>query len=246
LKLGLQWSLFKSGLGATNFFEVGAFIRTREELQVPNVQFEFVPMLGEFQHGNVKLENGFQYFFSLMRPTSVGQVELASADPLASPRFVFNYLSTGEDRRDAVDAVRAIRRVVAQPAWAPLRGAEVTPGDKVNSNEEILEFLRANAGTNYHPCCSCRMGSDALAVVDANAKVHGLDNVRVVDASILPEIVSGNLNAPVIMLAEKLADVIRGRKPLPPQAAPYYQVGQGPTSAAQAAQVPMRGGIRSV
>ena len=245
LKIGLQWSLFKSGLGATNFFEVGAFIRTREEVQVPNAQFEFVPMLGEFQHGNVKLENGFQYFFSLMRPTSVGRVELASADPLAPPRFAFNYLTTEEDCRDAVDAVRAIRRVVAQQAWAGLRGAEVTPGDEVNTGAEILEFLRANAGTNYHPCCSCRMGSDELSVVDANAKVHGLENVRVIDASILPEIVSGNLNAPVIMLAEKLADVIRGRALLPPQAAPYYQVGQGRVAAAESVDVQVRGGHAS-
>jgi choline dehydrogenase len=225
LKIGLQWALFKRGLGATNFFEVGAFIRTRQAVQVPNVQFEFVPMLGEFQHGNVQLENGFQYFFSLMRPQSAGQVELGSADPLAAPRFSFNYLSTEEDRRDAVDAVHAVRRVVAQQAWAPLRGAEVMPGDKVKTDAEILEFLRATAGTNYHPCCSCRMGTDELAVVGADARVRGLDNVRVIDASILPEIVSGNLNAPVIMLAEKLSDEIRGRVPLPPQAAPYYQVG---------------------
>jgi choline dehydrogenase len=222
LKLGLNWLLFKRGLGATNFFEVGAFIRTREDTHVPNVQFEFVPMLGEFQHGDVKLENGFQYFFSLMRPTSVGSVELRSANPADPPKFQFNYLTTEQDRRDAINAVKEIRRIIAQPAWSEFRGAEVTPGAEVQTDEQILAFLRQTAGTNYHPCCSCRMGTDDQAVVGVDAKVRGLNNVRVIDASILPEIVSGNLNAPVIMMAEKLSDTILGRTPLAPDAAPYY------------------------
>ncbi|HXH04017.1 MAG TPA: choline dehydrogenase [Candidatus Competibacteraceae bacterium] len=223
-KLGLLWLLFRKGLGATNFFEVGAFIRLDDSVKVPNVQFEFIPLLGEFQHGNVKLENGFQYFFSLMRPTSTGRVWIDSADPMAAPKFVFNYLSTEQDRKDAVDAVKAIRHVVAQPAWDELRGPEVTPGPSVRTDAEILEFLRQNAGTNYHPCCTCRMGNDPMAVTDSSGRVHGVDNLRVVDASIMPEIVSGNLNAPVIMMAEKIADDVRGRKPLPPEAAPYYKV----------------------
>jgi choline dehydrogenase len=223
LKLGVNWLLFKRGLGATNFFEVGAFIRTRDEVRVPDVQFEFVPMLGEFQHGDVKLENGFQYFFSLMRPTSVGRVTLRSANPLDAPAFQFNFLSTEEDRRTAIDAVRAIRTVVAQAAWSKLRGEEVTPGASARTDAEILEFLRNSAGTNYHPCCSCRMGSDELAVVDAQARVQGVKNLRIIDASILPQIVSGNLNAPVIMIAEKLADQIRGRTALERETTPYYQ-----------------------
>jgi len=223
LKLGVNWLLFKRGLGATNFFEVGAFIRTRDDVRVPDVQFEFVPMLGEFQHGDVKLGNGFQYFFSLMRPTSTGGVTLRSANPLDPPAFQFNFLSTEEDRRAAIDAVRAIRTVVAQAAWSELRGEEVTPGEGARTDAEILEFLRKSAGTNYHPCCSCRMGSDELAVVDAQARVRGLKSLRIIDASILPQIVGGNLNAPVIMIAEKLADQIRGRAPLESASAPYYR-----------------------
>ncbi|MCS5517104.1 GMC oxidoreductase [Pseudomonas qingdaonensis] len=179
-------------------------------------------MLGEFQHGSVKLENGFQYFFSLMRPTSTGRVWLGSADPLAAPKFVFNFLSTEQDQQDAVAAVKAIRHVVSQPAWDPYRGEEVTPGPAVQTDAQILEALRGLAGTNYHPCCTCRMGTDANSVVDAQARVHGIDNLRVVDASIMPEIVSGNLNAPIIMMAEKLADMIRGRTPLARSAAGYY------------------------
>ncbi|WP_409488263.1 choline dehydrogenase [Pseudomonas promysalinigenes] len=223
LKLGAMWTFFKKGLGATNFFEVGAFIRTRPELKVPNVQFEFIPMLGEFQHGSVKLENGFQYFFSLMRPTSTGRVWLGSKDPLAAPKFCFNFLSTKEDQEDAIAAVRAIRNVVSQAAWDPYRGEEVTPGVAVQTDEAILTALRQLAGTNYHPSCTCRMGTDvATSVVDAKAKVHGLENLRVVDASIMPEIVSGNLNAPIIMMAEKIADDIRGRNALPRAKAQYY------------------------
>lgn len=220
--LGARWLLTKQGLGATNFFEVGAFIRTDDAIKVPNVQFEFIPMLGEFQHGNVKLENGFQYFFSLMRPTSEGRVWLDSADPMAAPKFVFNYLETDEDKRQAIAAVKAIRKVVAQKAWDEYRGVEVTPGSGCRTDEEILAFLRQQAGTNYHPCCTCRMGHGDDAVTDEGGRVRGLDNLRVVDASIMPEIVSGNLNAPIIMMAEKIADDILGRAPLPPENAPYH------------------------
>lgn len=222
-KLGLQWLLFNKGLGATNFFEVGAFIRTNESVRVPNVQFEFIPMLGEFQHGNVKLENGFQYFFSLMRPKSTGRVWIESPNALVAPRFSFNFLSEREDQTDAIAAVRAIRHVVEQQAWDAYRGEEVTPGIKVQTDEEILTFLREHAGTNYHPCCSCRMGNDEYSVTNHRGQVHGIDNLRIVDASIMPEIPSGNLNAPIIMMAEKLSDDIRGRASLPPENGSYFQ-----------------------
>jgi choline dehydrogenase len=222
VKLGLEWLLFKTGLGATNFFEVGAFIRTREQERIPNIQFEFVPMLGEIQHGSAKLENGFQYYISLMRPKSEGRVWLDSADPLAAPRFLFNYLAVADDRLQMMQAVREVRAIVRQQAWDDFRGVEVTPGPAVESDADILAWLSDGASTNYHPCCTCRMGSDDLSVVDEAARVHGLDNLRVVDASIIPHIVSGNLNAPIIMMAEKLADTIRGRPPLPPDPQPYY------------------------
>jgi len=164
---------------------------------------------------------GFQYFFSLLRPTSQGRVWIDSKDPARPPRFVFNYLSTEQDRTSAIKAVRLIREMIAQPAWRPYVTQEVLPGAAAQSDAEILSILREHAGTNYHPCCSCRMGTDDLAVVDASARVHGLDNVRVVDASIMPEIISGNLNAPVIMLAEKIADFVRGRPALAEETAPW-------------------------
>jgi len=222
-RLAAQWLLGKRGPGAGNFFEVGAFVRSSEAVKVPDLQFEFIPFLGEFQHGNVSLAAGFQYFFSLMRPKSAGQVWIDSPDAVSRPRFRFNYLCDPEDKATAVKAVRIIRTLVSQAAWDPYRGEEVFPGAAVESDAAILDALRTTAGTNYHPCCSCRMGNDSMAVVDCDARVHGLENVRVVDASIMPDIVSGNLNAPVIMMAEKIADTVTGRAPLPPEAAPYYK-----------------------
>jgi choline dehydrogenase len=222
-RLAIEWLLFKRGLGAGNFFEVGAFIRTRSEVKVPDVQFEFVPLLGEFSTGELRLGKGFQYFFSLMRPTSSGRVWVDSADPRSLPKFSLNYLTTERDRSDAIAAVRAIRHIVSQPAWDKFRGAEVSPGPDIGSDAEILRFLRAHVGTNYHLSCSCRMGSDENAVTDAAGRVHGLDNLRVVDASIMPEIISGNPNAVVIMIAEKVADIVRGKPALPPEPVDYYR-----------------------
>ena len=222
-RLAIEWLLFKRGLGTGNFFEVGAFIRTREEVKVPDVQFEFVPLLGEFQTGELRLGKGFQYFFSLMRPTSSGRVWVDSADPQSLPKFSLNYLTTARDRSDAIAAVKAIRHIVSQPAWDECRGVEVSPGPGTVSDAEILRFLRANVGTNYHLSCTCRMGADENAVTDTAGRVHGVDNLRVVDASIMPEIVSGNPNAPVIMIAEKIADSVRGRPGLPPQPMEYYR-----------------------
>jgi len=220
-KLALAWFLAKRGPGTGNFFEVGAFVRSRDGLPAPDLQFEFIPFLGEFQNGKTTLGAGFQYFFSLLRPTSRGRVWIDSKDPSLPPRFVFNYLSTPQDRETAIKAVRIIREMLAQPAWRAHVIDEVVPGAAAQSDAGIMAVLRERAGTNFHPCCSCRMGNDDMAVVDAQARVHGIDNLRVVDASIMPEIVSGNLNAPVIMLAEKIADLVRGRPALPPEAEPY-------------------------
>lgn len=221
-KIGLQWLLFKKGYGATNFFEVGTFMRTRDTETVPNVQFEFVPMLGEVQHGNVAIENGFQYYFSLMRPKSKGRVWISSADPMAAPKFTFNYLQERDDLEQCVEAVKAVRDTIRQKAWDDVRGEEVSPGPSIKTDEDIRSWLRQAASTNYHPCCSCRMGHDDMSVVDGQGKVHGIDALRIVDASIMPDIVSGNLNAPIIMMAEKIADDVLGRAPLAPDPQPYF------------------------
>lgn len=224
-KLGLEWSLFKTGLGASNFFEVGGFIRTDPQEIIPDIQYEFTPMLGEVQHGSVAIGQGFQYFLNLLRPTSEGRVWIEDADPLKPPRFVFNYLQSDQDKQAMIAAVRATRHIVAQSSWDDLRGEETSPGMEFVTDAQILAWLQNNSGTVYHPCRSCRMGSDDLAVTDRFARVHGVERLRVIDASIMPEIVSGNINAPVIMMAEKLADHIRGRATLAPEKVPYYLAG---------------------
>ncbi|MFO1173033.1 MAG: choline dehydrogenase [Hyphomicrobiaceae bacterium] len=211
LAIGAQWLLFKRGLGVSNFFEVGGFISTRPGLPAPNIQYEFVPMIGEIAHGSVNLDDGIQYYMSLQRPKNSGAVTLASADPLAAPKFQFNYLSDPDDMAQMVEAVRATREIVRQRAWDGLRGEEEAPGANATTDADIARWIRTAAATNYHPCCSCRMGVDDRAVVDEAARVHGLEGLRVVDASIMPEIPTGNLNAPTIMMAEKLADAILDR-----------------------------------
>jgi choline dehydrogenase len=224
VKVGLEWILLKQGIGTTNYFEVGAFIRTEDSIKVPNMQIEFIPLLGNLHHGGVEIGDGFQYYFNLLRPTSEGRVWIDSADPMAAPKFVFNYMATEQDRRHAVASIKVLRDLIAQQAWASIRTTEITPGPAVRTDDEILGALVADiAGTNYHPCRSCRMGTDNMAVTDAEGRVRGLDNIRVVDASIMPEIVSGNLNAPTIMIAEKLSDSLLGKAPLPPEPAPYYR-----------------------
>ena len=157
-----------------------------------------------------------------MRPTSRGHVRIRSADATQAPEILFNYMGTGQDRKEMRAAIRLTRELFAQQAFDRFRGEELSPGPAVQSDAQIDAHIRANAETAYHPSCTCRMGSDAMAVVDGAGRVHGVQRLRVVDASIMPDVVSGNLNAPTIMMAEKLADVIRGRPPLAPSDAPFF------------------------
>jgi choline dehydrogenase len=171
--------------------------------------------------------HGFQAHVGPMRPTSRGEVKLRSADPRQAPRILFNYLSTGQDRKEMRAAIRLTREIFAQPAFDPFRGEELSPGPAVQTDAQIDAHIRAVAMTAYHPSCSCRMGADALAVVDGQGRVHGVGSLRVVDASIMPDMVSGNLNAPTIMMAEKLADAIRGRTALPAVQVSIYHPPRG-------------------
>ena len=221
-KAGLQWMLFKKGIGVSNFFEVGAFIRTRESEKIANMQVEFIPMMAEFTDDNFAALPGFQGYLTLQRPGSRGRVWVDSADPMASPKFRFNYYEDPDDLEQALEMVKTMRTLIKQSAWDELRGAEVMPGPDVQTDDEIRAWLRTITATNYHPCGTCRMGDDDEAVVDENGRVHGLEALRVVDASIMPKIVTGNLNCPTIMMAEKISDSIRGRDPLPPEPQPYY------------------------
>ena len=221
VKLGLDWILRRKGLGTTNFFETGAFVRTRGDVAFPNMQYEFLPLYRQVRRGKVVPLAGFQFWMDLSRPASRGSIRLRSADPAEPPWIVFNHLDARQDIGDLIAGLRLARRIVRQAAWAPLGATEVTPGSDVESDAEIERFLRAKVGTSYHPSGACRMGSDAEAVVDGEGRVRAVGRMRVVDASLMPRVVTGNLNAAVMMIAEKVSDRILGRA-LRPSDAPYF------------------------
>jgi choline dehydrogenase len=223
-KIGAEWLLFRSGLGATNHFEAGGFIRSRAGVRQPDLQYHFLPIAITYDGREKVNQHGFQAHVGPMRPTSAGWVRLRSGDPREPPRIRFNYLTTEGDRREFRDGVRLTREIFAQRAFDPFRGAELSPGPAVTTDAEIDAHLRRKAESAYHPSCSCRMGADddALAVVDGELRVRGTEGLRVVDASVMPSVVSGNLNAPTIMIAEKAADIIAGRPPLPPKTVPVF------------------------
>jgi choline dehydrogenase len=218
--IGARWLLFKDGLGATNHFETGGFIRSRADVPYPDIQFHFLPLAVTYDGSSLAQEHGFQAHVGPMRSKSRGHVRLASRDARDKPRILFNYLSHPDDLAEFRAGTRLTRGIFAQKAFDPYRGREIQPGNDVQTDDEIDAFVRAKVESAYHPSCSNRMGArnDPLAVVDPEARVIGLEALRVIDSSIMPSITTGNLNAPTIMLAEKLADSFGGRSPLPPAA----------------------------
>jgi choline dehydrogenase len=222
--IGLEWLLLRRGIGASSHFEAGAFIRSRAGVEHPDLQYHFLPLAVNYDGSNPQRTHGFQAHVGPMRPTSVGRVRLRAADPREPPSILFNYMATEGDRQEMRAAVRLTREIFAQRAFDPYLGPELAPGPAVETDTEIDAFVRARAESAYHACGSCKMGpdSDPGAVVDGDCRVYGVEGLRVVDASIMPSIASGNLNAPTIMLAEKASDLIRGREPLPPLDVPVY------------------------
>jgi choline dehydrogenase len=208
--------LFKgSGFGRENFLESGGFAKSREGLDRPDLQFHFVNAL-VINHGNVNAKkDGFSIHVCQLRPESRGEVTLASADPFDAPLIDPNYLATEEDRRALRQGFKMARTIVAQAAMDPYRGPEYSPGAHVQSDEDIDTYIKSAAETIYHPVGTCRMGTDANAVVDKDCKVRGVSGLRVVDASVMPNLIGGNTNAPTIMIAEKISDHVRGKKFLP-------------------------------
>lgn len=221
-RIGAEWLLLRSGLGATNHFEAGGFIRSEAGVLHPDIQYHFLPMAVSYDGEAVADGHGFQAHMGPMRPTSRGFVKVRSSDPRQHPSILFNYMQTGQDRKEMRNGVKLSREIMSQRAFDPFRGAELAPGPGVETDAEIDAFIRAKSESAYHPSCTCRMGADELAVVDGGGRVHGVEGLRVVDASIMPDVVSGNLNVPTIMLAEKLADSIRGRAPLRPETVPVW------------------------
>ncbi len=224
LKIGIQWMLFRTGWGTSSHFEAGAFIRSRAGVPHPDLQYHFLPIAANYDGQSPAAGHGFQAHVGPMRPTSRGHVRIKSKDPRTAPSIQFNYMGTEGDRQEMRDAVRLTREIFAQSAFDRLRGPELAPGDAVQSDDQIDAFIRSHGESAYHPSCTCKMGSDPEAVVDGAARVRGINSLRVVDASIMPSIVSGNLNAPTIMLGEKCADLILGNDALPPLNVPVYRV----------------------
>ncbi len=222
--IGARWLITHGGLGSSNHFETGGFIRSRAGVRYPDIQFHFLPLAVSYDGSSLAREHGFQAHVGPMRSRSTGSVRLRSASAIDKPVILFNYMSRPEDWIEMRACVRLTREIFAQPAFDRYRAREIQPGEQVKSDGEIDAFVRSKAESAYHPSCTCKMGdpADPMAVVDPETRVIGVEGLRVVDSSIMPSITTGNLNAPTIMLAEKAADHIRGRALLPRADAPYY------------------------
>jgi len=226
--IGFQWLFFRRGPGATNHFEAGGFVRSNDDVKYPNLMFHFLPIAIRYDRssppGGEKLEHGYQVHIGPMYSDSRGSVKITSRDPRVKPALRFNYLSTGQDRREWAEAIRIARRILGAAAFAPFSNGEISPGKDVQSDEQILEWVAKDAETALHPSCTCRMGIDKMSVVDPlSMKVHGVDGLRVCDASVMPYVTNGNIYAPVMMIAEKAADLIAGNEPLPPEHVEFYR-----------------------
>ena len=200
----------KTGKLASSVTQAGAFLRTRDDLAAPDVQFHFLPLLYDDSGRNLKLmsKSGYSCHVCVLRPKSRGRMTLRSKDPAAPPRISLNFLEHPDDRKTLADGIRIARRILAAPAFEDCRGAELSPGPDAQSDEEILSRSKQRLGLVYHPVGTCKMGHDDMAVVDGELRVHGLQGLRVVDASIMPTLVGGNTNAPTMIIAEKASDLI--------------------------------------
>ncbi len=225
--IGAEWLFLRSGPGASNHFEGGGFARSNAEVAYPNLMFHFLPIAVRYDGTAPAGGHGYQVHIGPMYSDARGSVRIASADPTAAPAIRMNYLSTEQDRREWVEAVAVAREILAQPAFEPFSGGEISPGPEVSTPEQILEWVRRDGETAYHPSCTCRMGTDDMSVVDPRTMgVHGTQGLRVVDASVMPYITNANLYAPTMMIAEKAADLISGANPLPPEHVSFYRHGE--------------------
>ncbi|MFC0542143.1 choline dehydrogenase [Kutzneria chonburiensis] len=221
--VGLKW-LFRTGPGATNHFEGGGFVRSNDEVAYPNLMFHFLPIAVRYDGSLPAGDHGYQVHVGPMYSDARGSVKITSTDPRVKPALRFNYLSTEQDRREWVEAVRVARNILTQHAFDEYSGGEISPGPSVETDEEILAWVAKDGETALHPSCTCRMGVDEQSVVDPESlRVHGVDGLRVVDASVMRYVTNGNIYAPTMMIAEKSADLILGRPPLPPTEVEFYR-----------------------
>ncbi|MEE4362842.1 MAG: choline dehydrogenase [Desulfotignum sp.] len=229
--IGYKWLFHRSGAAATNHFEAGGFIRSNQDVDYPNIQFHFLPLAIRYDGSRPSQDHGYQVHVGPMYSNAVGSVKIISTDPRRHPALRFNYLSTDQDRKEWVEAIRCARKIMNQPAFKEFNAGETSPGNHVQTDEDILDWVAKDAETALHPSCTCKMGTDAMAVVDPSSmKVHGVENLRVVDASVMPCVTNGNIYAPTMMVAEKACDLILGNTLEPPSSAPFFRHEKKPTS----------------
>ena len=226
--IGFQWLFLRRGPGATNHFEGGGFVRSNEDVAYPNLMFHFLPLAIRYDGSAPTGGHGYQVHVGPMYSDARGTLKITSDDPTLHPQLRFNYLSTDQDRREWVEAIRVARSILNQPAMAPYNGGESSPGPSVETDAQILDWVARDGETALHPSCTARMGVDAMSVVDPlTMRVHGLDALRVVDASVFPYVTNANIYAPVMMVAEKAADLIAGNTPMPTEPRPFYRHAAG-------------------
>ena len=226
--IGFQWLFLRRGPGVTNHFEGGGFTRGNDDVAYPNLMFHFLPLAIRYDGTVPTGGHGYQVHVGPMYSDARGSVKITSLDPHLHPALRFNYLSTDQDRREWVEAIRVARDLLGQPAMARFDGGEVSPGPSVNTDAEILEWVARDGETALHPSCTTRMGIDSLSVVDPlTMRVHGIEGLSIVDASVFPYVTNANIYAPVMMVAEKAADLVAGNTPLPAEPRPFYRHGAG-------------------
>jgi choline dehydrogenase len=240
-KVGAAWLLGRRGPGATNHFEAGGFVRSNDDVAYPNLMFHFLPIAIRYD-GSAPQGHGYQVHVGPMYSDARGSIKIKSTDPREHPALRFNYLSTDQDRREWVEAVAVARRILTQPAFDPYNDGEISPGPGVATDEQVLDWVARDAETALHPSCTCRLGIGEDSVIDpSSAKIHGLEGIRVIDASSMRYVTNGNIYAPTMMLAEKSADLIKGNTPLAPINEPFYR--HAPAAQAQPTEVtPARSG----
>jgi len=221
--IGLKWLLAGKGEAATNHFEAGGFIRSNDQLEYPNIQYHFLPIAIRYDGSAPNEGHGYQVHVGPMNTDVRGHVKIKSSNPNEYPSVLFNYLSTEQEKREWVEAIRKTREIMTQSAFDEFRGKELAPGIQAQTDEEILDFVANEGESAYHPSCTCAMGTGDMAVTDPELRVHGIEGLRVVDASVMPYVTNGNIYAPTMMIAEKAADLILGNTPLAPDTAPFYK-----------------------
>ena len=222
--VGAKWLFLRSGPGATNHFEGGGFARSNEDVAYPNLMFHFLPIAIRYDGSAPAGGHGYQVHIGPMYSDARGSVKLTSLDPSVHPALRFNYVSTEQDRREWVEAVHVARAILGQPAFGSFSGGEISPGPQIATDQEILDWVARDGETALHPSCTCKMGTDEMSVVDPTSmRVHGLEGLRVVDASVMPYVTNANIFAPVMMVAEKAADLIMGNTPLAPSTVGFYR-----------------------